>query len=216
MRRRRGSGLAAAILMAAALVQGVGTGTAAAQVGGFRAPTSALAHTDPSLLRARPPRPVSVFVKLDVDPVALYRGGTPGLPATSPSVTGRRIGPGPGRTSSSREAVASYLRYLGGVESSAARRIRDAIPRARVVSRYSYAYGGLAVRLPADRVARLARVSGVVAVQRSRLEHPLTDVTPGFLHASDLWPSLGGAAHAAEGVLVGVIDTGIWPEHPSF
>ena len=87
---------------------------------------------------------------------------------------------------------------------------------ARLVYRYSYAYGGLAVRLPANRAAALAQVPGVVAVQRSRLEHPLTDVTPGFLRASDLWPSLGGAAHAGEGVLVGVIDTGIWPEHPSF
>ncbi len=218
MRRPRWFGVAAAILAVAGIVQTAGTAAESAsdRPTGFPAPTSGLVHTDPSLLRARSSRQVTVFVKLDVDPVALYRGGLPGLPATSTSVTGRRIGPGPGRTARSRTAVDSYLRYLGDVESDAARRIRAAIPRARLVYRYSYAYGGLAVRLPANRAAALAQVPGVVAVQRSRLEHPLTDVTPGFLRASDLWPSLGGAAHAGEGVLVGVIDTGIWPEHPSF
>ena len=65
-----------------------------------------LRGSGPARRRARPhrpvaprrpvARPVTVFVKLDVDPVALYAGGIHGLPATSPSVTGRRIGPGRG------------------------------------------------------------------------------------------------------------------------
>src|SRR5581483_6267726 len=31
-----------------------------------------------------------------------------------------------------------------------------------------------------------------------------------------IWNSLGGQAHAGEGEVVGGLDTGIWPEHPSF
>ncbi|MCR2817970.1 S8 family serine peptidase [Microbacterium sp. zg.Y1090] len=35
-----------------------------------------------------------------------------------------------------------------------------------------------------------------------------------FVGADAVWPSLGGRDKAGVGVIVGVIDTGIWPEHP--
>ena len=56
---------------------------------GFKAPSSALAQTDPALL-GRPTPPVNVMIKLDYDAVATYAGAVPGLAATSPSVTGDR------------------------------------------------------------------------------------------------------------------------------
>ncbi|MDN3494799.1 S8 family serine peptidase [Planococcus sp. APC 4015] len=42
---------------------------------------------------------------------------------------------------------------------------------------------------------------------------PDTDATT-FIGADAVWPSLGGRDKAGEGIIVGVIDTGIWPEHP--
>jgi subtilisin family serine protease len=217
VRRRR----ARALLVASALalvggVAQIAPAPASAGAGGHRAGSDALVHTDRSLLASRSHRRIAVVVKLNEDPVALYTGGLPGLPATSPSVTNARIGPGRGRTAASEAAVQGYLGHLARVDGRVALGIQAAVPSARVLYRYRYAYGGLAVRLPADRVAALLRVPGVVAVQRASLVHLLTDVTPGFLHVTDLWPSLGGAAHAGQGVVVGVIDTGIWPEHPSF
>ncbi|KAK1286897.1 hypothetical protein QJS10_CPB20g01345 [Acorus calamus] len=45
----------------------------------------------------------------------------------------------------------------------------------------------------------------------------LTTHTPDYLDIpSSVWPSLGGAPHAGEGVVIGMIDTGIDPNHPSF
>ena len=77
-------------------------------------------------------------------------------------------------------------------------------------------YGGVSMTLPANKVGDLLSVNGVVAVQEDALEQPLTDVTPAFLGADQVWPSLGGSTKAGQGVIVGVLDTGITPDHPSF
>ena len=68
---------------------------------------------------------------------------------------------------------------------------------------------------PGEQDGDLAAVEGVVAVQENRIEQPLTDVTPEFIGATAAWSQLGGSTTAGEGVIVGVLDTGIWPEHPS-
>jgi hypothetical protein len=72
------------------------------------------------------------------------------------------------------------------------------------------------MQVPANRIADLLRVPGVVAVQADTPEQPQTDTTPEFLGATDVWPTLGGQNNAGDNVLVGVIDTGVWPEHPSY
>src|SRR6266540_3145416 len=51
------------------------------------------------------------------------------------------------------------------------------------------------------------------------LYQPATDNTPTFLGLNaggGIWSQLGGQARAGEDVIIGVVDTGIWPEHPSF
>ncbi|CAI5475593.1 unnamed protein product [Closterium sp. Yama58-4] len=48
---------------------------------------------------------------------------------------------------------------------------------------------------------------------------PLTIDSPTFLAMrapGSLWPANGGQASAGEGMVVGVVDSGVWPEHPSF
>src|SRR6185436_2434789 len=65
----------------------------------------------------------------------------------------------------------------------------------------------------------LAKTAGVVGLERDRLSHPDTTESPHFLGLDapgGLWSQLGGARNAGAGTVVGVIDTGIWPESEAF
>jgi subtilisin family serine protease len=58
-----------------------------------------------------------------------------------------------------------------------------------------------------------------MAVQKDKLRKPDTDLSPEFLGLTGrngLWSKVGGRAKAGKGVIVGVLDTGIWPESRSF
>ena len=100
--------------------------------------------------------------------------------------------------------------------SSIADSIRRSVPGTRLFRTFDVVYGGASMAGPAGRVRDVLRVPGVVAVQRDRLAHTLTTTTPHFLGADQVWPTLGGPARAGRNVVIGVLDSGIWPEHPSF
>ena len=85
-----------------------------------------------------------------------------------------------------------------------------------VVHRYRELFNGASMVVPAAAAKELAGVAGVRTVFEDRLLQPTTEVSPGFIGAPDLWDDLGGVESAGEGTIVGVLDTGIWPEHPSF
>ncbi len=168
-----------------------------------------LAKSDPALLARTDAGLVDVLVKVDVDAVAGYKGDVKGLAATSPGKTGKKL-------KQNAKAVAAYTAYASRVVDKAAKDIGKAVKGAKAGQTYVTAYGGLSVRLPANQAKSLLKVPGVVAVQADTLEQPQTDATPAYIGATAVWPSLGGSTKAGQGVIVGVLDTGIWPEHPSF
>jgi subtilisin family serine protease len=87
------------------------------------------------------------------------------------------------------------------------------VPEARIVHDLSIVIGGVSMVVPEDQVAELSRLPGVQKVYRDELMQLTTDRSPQFIGASQLhaWADGRGA-----GVVVGVLDTGIWPEHPSY
>jgi uncharacterized repeat protein (TIGR01451 family) len=153
---------------------------------------------------------VSVIVKLDVAPLATYTGNVAGLRATSPQVTGARHLDV--RSTDSQR----YLAYLNQRESAFEKAAFASIPQARITGRYHNVFGGVAMVLPENQVSQVARLPGVVSVQRGHLYQPTTDNSPSFIGATAIWSALGGQESAGENIVVGVVDTGIWPEHPSF
>ncbi len=166
-----------------------------------------LAQSDESLLQRNDSAPVNVMIKFDLDPLASYHGGITGLRPTSPQATGRTLRQNSG-------AVSAYSRFLIGEARAIRGSISRAVPGARLGTDFLTVYGGVAARLPANRARELLSVPGVAAVQYDHINQPTANDSPIFVGATQVWPDLGGSTTAGEGVKIGVIDTGIWPEHP--
>ncbi|MGH9209826.1 MAG: S8 family serine peptidase [Acidimicrobiales bacterium] len=174
-----------------------------------KAPSSMLAQTDPELLGRSDAAPVQVVVKLDYDSVATYQGTVEGLDATSPSVTGEPL---TGESAAEQE----YGAYIDEQTDAFVAELAQQVPEADVGSRIDVVYGGLSATVPANRVEDVLAIDGVVAVQQNKLAQPLTDSSGEFIGAPTIYDALGTTANAGEGVIYGNLDTGIWPEHPSF
>ncbi|MGH9136767.1 MAG: S8 family serine peptidase [Acidimicrobiales bacterium] len=183
--------------------------TLSERVAADKAPTSQLAETDPALLARTDRTPIRVMIKLDYDSMATYQGGVAGLEATSPSVTGRPLN----RRGAAEQA---YDGYATQQDQAVVAEIQRRVPEARADRQFHLVYGGISAVIPADRVEDVLAVDGVVAVQENRLNQPLTDSSPEFIGAPTLYDELGTDANAGQGVIYGNLDTGIWPEHPSF
>lgn len=174
-----------------------------------KAASSRLAETDPDLLARTDATPVRVMIKLDYDAVAAYAGGIDGLAATSPSVTGTAL-------TGSSPAEQAYGQYVSAQESAAVAALQAQVPGIRVGQSLRTVYGGVAAEIPAAAVEQVLAVDNVVAVQYDKLNQPLTDESPEFVGATGAYDALGTTANAGQGVILGNLDTGIWPEHPSF
>ena len=183
--------------------------TRADSVTGDKAPSSRLAQTDRALLARRDAQQVQVMLKLDYDSVATYTGGIDDLAATSPSVTGRKL---TGRSGAER----SYQAYINDRKADIVARVTAAVPGVTVGSSIDVVYGGVTAVVPANRIKDLVGVEGVVAVHENKIQQPLTDSSPEFMGAPTIYSQLGGAANSGKGVIYGNLDTGIWPENPSF
>src|SRR4029453_13315276 len=83
---------------------------------------------------------------------------------------------------------------------------------------YTFSFNGFTAVLTPAQAARLAQQPNVVSVSPDERRFPLTDNTPIDLQLTGpngLWAQ-GSNGTVGENVIIGVIDTGIWPEHPSF
>ncbi|MPZ28391.1 MAG: S8 family serine peptidase [Micromonosporaceae bacterium] len=83
------------------------------------------------------------------------------------------------------------------------------------LSTFTTAINGFSAALTAEQAADVARQPGVARVFRDQLRQLHTDTSPGFL-GLDARRGAWASDLDGEGVVLGVVDTGIWPEHPSF
>ncbi|CAI5959371.1 unnamed protein product [Closterium sp. NIES-65] len=91
------------------------------------------------------------------------------------------------------------------------------LPLSRIFRSYTYTMNAFGARLTPKQVHKLRRHAAVAMVRPDRLVQQRTVHVPTFLELpATLWGSNGGQKKAGEGMIIGVVDSGIWPEHPSF
>ena len=148
------------------------------------------------------------IVQLAAEPVASYTGTVPGYSATLPA---------PGTRLNTRSSAAlAYKAYLDAQQTTVA----SLIAGAPIVARYSTVYNGFAARLTAAEVQALRTSPLVVEVFADEARKLNTISTPAFLGlstAGGVWSqTVAGLALKGEDIIIGVVDSGIWPENPSF
>ena len=162
---------------------------------------------------APPPEPAEAghyIVMTKGDPLASYTGGVKGFSATTPKA-GKKLNI---RSGNAR----GYAGHLRSVHNEVLRDV-GASPSVKIDD-YTVAFNGFAAELSAAQVARLEKDPAVLYVWRDEKRFADTTTTPDFLGmtgASGVWQQrFGGPGKAGEGIIVGVLDSGIWPENPSF
>lgn len=142
------------------------------------------------------------IVQMAGDPVVSYTGGTANYKATKPG-KGKKLNP----------KSAHVKKYASMLEQEQNKAIKSV--GAEGVYNYRYAFNGFAARMNADDAEALRKRGDVVSVWKDEMRHIQTDSSPKYLGLTE-----GGEAWSkgltGENVVIGSIDTGIWPEHPSF
>lgn len=145
------------------------------------------------------------IVVMEQQPAVAYAGGVNGFAPTKPG-KGGKINP-------NSAAVKKYDDLLKQSHKAAVQSV-GANP-SQVLHNYTYALNGFAALLTPAQAKAMAAQPGVARVLPDEMRFKTTDTSPTFLGLTGpggVWAS----GITGENVVVGVIDTGIWPEHPSF
>ncbi len=154
------------------------------------------------------------FVQLMDPPAALYTGGIDGYAPTNARARGEAK-----FNAKAPESVA-YMDYLDGVQAKTIAAVNQELGRAvDVTYQFKASLNGFSAMLTPDEAAKVAQMDGVKYINRGLEYHLDTDHGPEWMGAKGIWDgtATGGLPGTkGEGVVVGVIDTGIDPWNPSF
>ena len=147
----------------------------------------------------------SYIVVMEGLPLVAYEGDIAGMPATKAN-NGNQI-------NVNSANAKKYEAHLRAEHNKALKSVGGT--REDKLYSYTVSLNGFAAVLTAEQAEEMAKRDGVVKVMDDVMRYADTDSSPTFLGLTDN----GGAwmtGMDGEGVVVGIIDSGIWPEHPSF
>lgn len=149
----------------------------------------------------------SYIVQLADKPVATYDGTVSGLSATKPAA-GQRL-------NVDASTVQNYITYLETKQAD----VLATVNKAQVTNEYKVVFNGFSAMLTDAEVRALKKNPGVANISADSILQLDTSYTPTFLgldKPGGLWDQVGGQDKAGEGIIIGIVDGGIWPEQDSF
>jgi subtilisin family serine protease len=144
------------------------------------------------------------IVQMAEMPVAAYQGNAKGYAATKPK-KGQKIDP-------NAPSVVSYMAYLTAKHDAA----MAGAGASKKLYTYGYVFNGFAAEMTPEQAEKLAQTSGVLSVTKDEFRSLDTASTPNFLGLTGPSGFYNTTGATGENVIIGIIDSGVWPEHPSF
>ena len=177
------------------------------------------------------PGKYTYIVRLKDMPIATYDGSIQGFPATTPKVAKKdlyaqlstsRLSAQQVRDSlridfSSKSAI-EYSKFLQNKQQSFLAQASNKLgAEPNLIYRYKNTFNGMALSLTQAQAQALSTLTEVAYIERERIEYVDTDTGPIHVGATEVWSGDGqSAVNMGEGVIIGVFDTGINSDHPSF
>ncbi|WP_171013254.1 S8 family serine peptidase [Microbacterium sp. 2FI] len=150
------------------------------------------------------------IVLLKDAPLATYEGGTSGIARTKPDKGGQLDA----HSSNSQKYVAHLKKEQKALAADAG---------VEPAATYQVTLNGFSADLTSDEVAELRGNKDVLGVYADEVRYPQAVPSTEFLGlgSSDagtggVWDAVGGVSEAGKGIVVGVVDTGIAADNPSF
>jgi subtilisin family serine protease len=145
-------------------------------------------------------------VLLRAPSIATYDGGDPGFPATKPAQGGH--------LDAKSKAARAYGAHLRSTQRDVAGKVGASVEHSFVI-----ASDGFTADLTVAQATELAADPRVLLVYEDELVRGDTWNTPDFLGMTGkngAWTKNGGQDKAGSGIVIADLDTGLWPESPSF
>lgn len=162
----------------------------------------------------------SYIVHLQSPPVALFEGfgatasaAKRALKPTHPGTAGKA------RLEIGAPEVKAYRQFLASEQDNIERLAESTLGRALSPrARLDLVLNALVLDLSPQEAQRLSKLGGIEKVEPDFLREPQSDAGPTWVGAPAVWDgsAVDGVGSQGAGVVIGVIDTGINPSHPSF
>lgn len=155
-------------------------------------------------------------IKFSEDGLLYYNGGLNDLKATNPKLTNNHK-----KFNARSPASKAYSTHLKSVKQERMEEIRTALGNNKRESyHYKAMYHGVMMRLTEEEAAMIKDLPNIKSVAKEPVYQLDTERGPRWIKAHEIWEGTAVPSNAfpgeGAGIIVGVLDTGINSDHPSF